>query len=66
MRLIAKAYDIDEYDVDMIERQIIATICEELEMRYDISFEGLEKESQLAFVSEVFERLKKDIENEAF
>lgn len=66
MRLNAKAYDIDDYDVDMIEGQIIETIREELEIRYDISFRGLEKESQLTLVSELFERLKNDIENEAF
>jgi hypothetical protein len=66
MRLNVKGYDIDDYDVDMIEEQIIATIHEELEIRYDISFRELEKESQLTLVSELFERLKNDIEEEAF
>lgn len=66
MKLVAKAYDIDDGDVEMIEEQVISAICEDLEVRLDISFSTLEKESQLALVAEVFEKLKKDIEEGIF
>lgn len=66
MRLITKSYDIDDYDVDMIEGRVISTISEQLEIKFDISFELLEQESQMRLVTEIFERVKKDIENGTF
>lgn len=66
MKVNVTAFDIDDYDVDIIEGQVIATLDEELKIRYGFSFKTLEEKSQLALVSEIFKRLKNDIENEVF